>query len=289
MQAKGWIMFRVLMNRFHKGPIEPALRCLPPEDMRAILAQDVHSTDAAVALTLPQELLKKVHYSWLAPAFKRLPKSLQAALLAMLPEEQRSKMQSQCLEEVPSSGLPAPFLHGILSQILYRNLERTDILPTAFLPRTPLSPLADWNKQKLVELIDLLGVYDLSEEMRQIINKERLKMIQPCLTMKQKAFLRICLHKSEKIATPRLNLDKWDGDERKLHRLLHQRGLLRLGKALCSQHPDLVWHIAHVLDTGRGEEILTHYASPAIPGVTPVLVQQILNVINFLNPKSNQS
>lgn len=284
MQARGWIILRVLLNRFHQGPVEAMLRCLPQEDAHAILAQEIHSTDAKLALSQPQELINRVHYSWLLPAIKSLPQGLHAPILKLLPKERLGRLQKLLPETLKISPEPlSPFVQKFLAQILYHSLEPGEVLPVEYLPKTPLTDLVYWTKPRLMELMDLLGIHDLAEEMRHIIDKQRLSLLQPCLTTKKKQFLRLCLHKTEKIATSRIGLDKWDGDCRKLNQLIHQRGLLRLGKALCSQHPDLVWHIAHVLDSGRGEAILNHYSSAAIPGVTPVLVQQVINTINFLN------
>ena len=128
-------------------------------------------------------------------------------------------------------------------------------------------------------------MYDLAEGIRHIVDRKKLKAIYLCLSHREQAFLRICLHKKEKLAAPKLDIDKWDGSREMLHRVLHRRGMLRLGKALSGQERHFVWHLVHLLDTGRGNIILQYYAEQPVAGVTPLLIQQVVSVINFIKPK----
>ena len=93
--------------------------------------------------------------------------------------------------------------------------------------------------------------------------------------------MRICLHQKEKLITQKLQLEHWDGDCRKLGKLLHHRGLVRLGYALSGQHKDLIWHISHILDAGRGNKLTRYYHKNKIPGVSQTLSYQVLAVIDF--------
>ena len=94
------------------------------------------------------------------------------------------------------------------------------------------------------------------------------------------------MHHKDKVATPSLGLDKWRGNCEKLKTVLQTRGLVRLGKALSGEHPDFIWHLIHILDTGRGQALLKYYSKSAVPGITSALAQQLANLMNFLKKKS---
>lgn len=285
MGATNPVMLRVLLNRYHHGKKDALVRCLPAEEAKEVLALDLQANDPAVLLKASLDRLPYIHYSWLRPAIQKMPPFLHGPLLSVLPEFQASKLRRWFPVETVKTEL-SPVMRNFLINSLLAHLDDKNVMPLAFLNSTPLTPLATSKKEQLMELIDFLGVYDLAAEVRHIIDKERLKRLSPCLSAKKKQFLHMCLHQPERLAPARLDLNLWDGDCPKLLSLLHKRGIARLGKALCGQHPDLVWHIGHILDVGRGT-MLKHFYSPnPIPGITPVLAQQVINLMSFLYTKS---
>lgn len=285
MQSKGWIMLRVLLNRFHQKAPENLLKFLPEEDAKGVSSQKITSDNVAVALAQPQDRLEKIHYSWLISPLSTLPQSIQEPILDVLQDSDKLRQLLNKPQAKATVNL-APPVQTFLINTLYSKMKDRDVLPLEYLPATSLTPLQSLNKHQLIELMDLLGIYDLAEEVRNIIDKDRLKKIYTCLRPKQRQFLRTCLHQKERIAATRINLDHWHGDCKQLDNLLHSRGMIRLAKALCGQHPDFMWHLTHILDTGRGSRLLTHYTDKEVPTVTSVLTQQVLNLLNFLSPRA---
>lgn len=286
MQARSRTILRVLLNRYHPVVKESMLQSLPEEDVQPLMALEVPSNDPALCLMAPYEQISRMHYSWLRPAIEQMPLIFQGPVLSIIPEFQAVKLKKWF--NVPEKGSMqiAPSLQKYLLNLLQARLEHHYALPLEYLPQTPLSPLAKWEKPLLIELIELLGIHDLASEIRNIIDRERLKKLSPCLTSKQKQYLHICLHHPDKVSSSPFGLNLWDGDCQKLSLLLHRRGMARLGKALCGQHPDFVWHIAHTLDIGRGSILMQNFSYTAASGVTPALVQQITNLMSFLQTKS---
>ena len=168
-----------------------------------------------------------------------------------------------------------------LINMMALKIKPQDVMPAPFLPATSLSPLLAMRKGEIVQLIDFLGIYDLAEEIKHVVDKKYLRAIYNCLSIKKQHFLRLCLHQKERLTIPRLGLEKWQGDCKTLETILHKRGLLRLGKGVSGQHPDFLWHLVHRLDVGRGRIIEQFYAKEEIPGVTQALIQEILNLMNF--------
>src|SRR5262249_37799794 len=142
----------------------------------------------------------------------------------------------------------APPIKSFILNMLYSYLKAEKHLPKEYLPESDLSALLKWSKKKLISLIDYLGLYDLAIEIRHIVNPNYLKNIYSCLTPKQQYFLKVCLHQKERLTTPKLGIDPTKQDCDRLKKLVHRRGLARLGKALAGQHMDAVWYLAHTLD-----------------------------------------
>lgn len=277
--------FKVLINRFHPG-INPAFfKSLPQDEVKEAFADITPSQDASIAFSWPDRLISRTHYSWLLPAIQALPAGLQKPVINSLPET-HIKGIAKILKIQPSKSNLAPHAKAFLLQRLYQAWKPEEALPPEYLPISPLSDLLALSKPELVDLIDLLAMHDLAEAIRHIVGKKHLKALYLCLSPQKQQYLRICLHKKEKLTAPKLDIEKWDGSQSNLLTILHRRGMLRLGKALCGQSRHFLWNIVHTLDTGRGNVVSEYYHESPIPGVTPLLVQQVINVINFLKPKS---
>ncbi|WP_068470717.1 hypothetical protein [Candidatus Protochlamydia phocaeensis] len=277
MDKRGWMMFKVFINRYNPKAGETLLKFLPEEDRRVALSQDILSSDLAPLLYQPHKLFERMHYSWIQPLLEQFPERLHPLVTAALTAEQVSGLTAS----PPLVSVADPVRTFIINQ-LYTLLKADEHLPLEYLPEAEFSPLAKWDKNKLILLIDLLGLHDLASEVRHIVNKNHLKNIYSCLSSKQLYYLNVCLHQKETIIAPKLGIDPSKKDCKTLKRIVHRRGLLRLGKALCGQHPDLVWYIAHVLDIGRGKMLLKTYQSDSSPKVTPFLKTQVINLMNFL-------
>lgn len=286
MQAKSAIIMRVLINRFTKGSPDTALKFLPEEEIKQVASYNIASNDIKPIFAQPEDLISKIHYSWLQPLIEKLPKEAKPLALSSLPEEQALRLGHSLHVESASKPL-SPMVKSYILNQLYKQIKGIDkILPFEYLPETQMTILGHSSKQDLVELIEFLGINDLSEEIRHIVDRKILKNVYTCLTPKEQQYLKICMHHKDKVATPSLGLDKWSGNCDKLKTVLQTRGLVRLGKALSGEHPDFMWHLIHALDTGRGQALLKYYSKSAVPGITSALAQQVSNLMNFLKKKS---
>ncbi|MBA2728569.1 MAG: hypothetical protein H0U49_10415 [Parachlamydiaceae bacterium] len=195
------------------------------------------------------------------------------------------KESAEILSTMTSSPLveePAPAVQNFLFSLLFDKLKFSSVQPAAFLAETALTPLLGLSKSQLIELIDYLGIYDLAQELRQIVDKSVIKNVNNALSVKKQRFLKICMHQKEKISVAKLGLINWQGDGPQLVRVLHRRGLLRLGGALSGQDPDFIWYIIHRLDSGRGNIVEKSYSKKEIPLTSSSLVMQVLGAINFI-------
>lgn len=278
---KTGLLLRTLLLRAH-GNISPAmLKPLPKKDADALLESQVNSQDPLPIFKQEVSLLSKLHYSWLRKMF---PSEEMCKKLLLLP--QLSTVQRKGLAELSDLPLPQPIESPLLSKFYFSKtiseLKLPKTLPTEYLPESSFNKLLKLSKNEIVEIIDLLGIYDLAHEMRHIVATKNLKDIYKCLSPKHQQFLRQCLHAKDKVITPKLHLDQWNGEEKPLKNLLHRRGIIRLAIALSGQHPDLIWQITHMLDSGRGQILLDQVKKEEIPSISSAVAIQIDNAYNFL-------
>ncbi len=280
MKAKSWIMLRLLINRFHEGREDDILKGMDQEDQQMVLAQKISSSDLAPAMQSPREKLEKIHYSWLTSNISNIPNDKIPLVLSLLPEPMALKLKDFLKQNISTEKAAPPFQEFLFNQFLDK-LQLEDVTPFEYLPESSLTVLSKLKKSEIVDLIDFLGIYDLADEVKRIVDRNKLKQIYETLTPKKHEFLRQCLHLREKLVTPKLNLEQWDGDHDKLNAILYKRGMTRLGYALSGKPQDFIWHIVHALDVGRGNYLLKQINKEAIPGVTQTVTIQVLNVIKF--------
>ncbi|MBA3721037.1 MAG: hypothetical protein H0W88_01380 [Parachlamydiaceae bacterium] len=247
--------------------------------MKTVMNQDIQSSDLIPLLYQHQRVLETMHYSWIKPLVESFPVEVQPLIVGALAPAQSASLQK--ITNISPLSVSSVVKNFIVNR-LYTLLEKEHHLPVEYLPTTELTPLTTWNKKELVHLIDFLGLHDLAAEIRNIVNKRHLENIYSCLTPKQLYYLKVCTYQKEKLVPPKLGINPAEKNCDRLKVLIHQRGLLRLGKALSGQHPDLFWYIVHTLDIGRGKILMNYYKSQPIPNVTPILKLQVTNVMNFL-------
>ncbi len=284
MQAKHWLTLRVLLNHFHEGIAEALIRALPQEHVDELQKIEVTSGEISPLIDHPFDEIKKIHYSWLLPAVEKLPKQMQEVTVSALPEPYSTRIRRSFQFPPAPKTLPLP-IKKYLIKTLYDKVKKTGILPLEYLPDSPHKELVDLSKSQIVELVDFLGIHDLATEVRQIVDKRQLQMVYKCLSPLKRRFLDVCLQRKDRMTSPKLKLQTWGGDCKTLNKRLHKRGLKRLGYALAGQDSNLIWHLAHKLDTGRGKLLMKYYKKKEITKVTPLLTQEVLQLVKFLKQK----
>lgn len=274
------LLLKVLMQRAHGNVSQAMLRPLPSHEMTSILENPVASQDPLPIFNNKMNLLSTMHYSWLHKMLPQSDRTKKALRMSFLSDQQKKGLASLA-DWTLEDAIQSPLLHKFYLLRILSELKFPKILPLEYLPESPYKRLLKLKKNQLLEIIDLLGIYDLAHELKRIVATKNLKNIYKCLSPKHQQFLRQCLHSKDKIITPKLHLDQWNGEELVLKKLLHRRGLIRLSIALSGQHPDLIWLIAHTLDTGRGELLMTQVKKEEIPGVSSAVALQLDNAYNF--------
>lgn len=277
-------LLRILLNAYYGDNVANVCRFLPEEEAEQIKSLEIPSKDFSFVFQKPEEWLEKIHYSWLAPIVSKYEPPLRALIVASLSDYQRA-----CLRQylsLDNDSAPPPLARAYILKDLCEKLGIKEEVPAQELPDSTFNSLIHWSKDRLCTLVDLLSMYDLSDKLKHIVDRKRLRDIYACLNKECLDYLRICMHKKEQITSLGINLDTWKGDPKELEHLLHKRGLVRFGKALSTEPPETLWHILHCLDTGRSAIIQKCLTGTEPPAVIHVLKQQVLSVIEYLDTKT---
>ena len=231
---------------------------------------------------------EKVHWSWFLPTLQSFPAKDQRLFLHVFDPYAREQLEASLAlkegkEEVTETA------KSFLRQKLLSGLDapQEGLLPTEYLPASPLNRLVTLSKKDLIRLINSLALYDLAQEVRQIVETKTLKKIYALLSEEQKAILKqITIHKGPS-SLPKLGIEKWEGSKESLQVLLHRRGLTRLSVALAGQDPDLIWMICHQLDIGRGGTLFKFCGREKKSGAADGIIRQIEELLGSMNLSHN--
>jgi hypothetical protein len=273
-------MMRVLINRYHGGK-HPAVSALGEEEAEALSEMKVDSEDANIAIRQPWEVLLSIHYTWYYEPLKQIPEAALAYVVASLPDKQRKKVAAHFnLKELPAKLAP-PVKHLLLDR-LYSLLEVKKKVPLPFIPKQPLHEILGLTKESLVDLIECLGVYDVAEELKQVVDRNRLSKIIDALSARQQGFLKKVIHKRSKWSAGKLGIDQWGGNKQKLRKALQLRGMMRLGKALKGHDENFVSHFLLKLDTGRARQMEKYLDREESDSTTQSLVMDVKEGISYI-------
>jgi hypothetical protein len=232
---------------------EALLRFLPDKE-RQYLANLPNAQED----NLPEEIsvlqgIEKVHWSWFLPTIKAFSEREQRLFLAVLEPYAAEQIKTLLSLQGPVEEITETAKAFLREQLVCSLVPtREGILPVNYLPPSPLNHLLSLSKKQLIHLIDSLALYDLAQEVRQIVETKILKKLYSLLSEEQKYLLKHITPHREFNVLPKLGIDKWDGTEESLKIIIHRRGIARLGLALAGQNMDLIWMLCHQLDIGRG-------------------------------------
>lgn len=275
------LFFKLLLSN-SSSHIEEGKLSLFGIDETKIDFQTISKKNPLALLKMKENLVKETHYSWIEEFLRPLPEAKRKLALEALSENARvgiKKLSGEPIREKNKNPLFQKFcLRLLLSAIPLENVG-----PTEYLPDSPLNTLLLLSKKELLELISTLGLFDLAEEIKKTVDTKGLKGVYKVLGPRQQLFLRDCIHTKDKLISPSLHLEKWDGEKKSLQKILESRGLARLAIALSGEERDLVFHLSRKLDRGRGKWLEGHTRLDKIPTVTAHASLQVLTTLNFLS------
>ena len=284
------VILRAFLDECPSEERERLERCLSSQEREAVIKSPKTFGNPLESNEDPEKLLSWIHSSWITPFLRTLSEKEIGLFLAALSPEKIQAVGKDLLfkGKIPLlSPLGKQFLQATL--VRYLTAEVDDLLPIECLPASPLNDLVSLPTEVLVGFLDLLGLHDLSIEVKQIIDRQKLAKIEEALTPNQLHYLKILLQSHEPIAFTQMGLLNWNGDKEKLKTLIRQRGANRLAKALYGQDVSLNWYVFHRLDVEKALMVRKLSAPIDNPRASQLLINQVVELINYThsNPGEN--
>lgn len=231
--------------------MEALINFLPKDEQKKIKSAPSISWHFDENKTSPFE---HVHWSWFLSFLSSLNSGDQRLFIHAFTGSVQKTLSAH-LQVSPISSTLNPLGLQFIRKALCESITTNPPLPIASLPKSGLNLLLKIEKKKLTELIDILSLFDLASEMRQIVETKILKKIYSFLREEEIHFLKTIAGQKEPYIAASIQLDKWDGTKESLRKTMHKIGLSRLGSALSGQDENLIWYVCHRLDIGRGQTL----------------------------------
>jgi hypothetical protein len=290
MKKTGWIVFNALFQKCSPEAQTIIMSYFDKEVEEDLEQLSAAHQDPTLGVTPEEDYLHKIHFSWFAPYLRTLSENDMRLCLASLSERQRDHLKKNLLL---SNRFPTltPLGEKYLKATLFEHLKGKDreLLPIECLPEYSLNTLLDLSSNDLSSCIDLLGLYDVAIELRQIIETAKLKQLYNAFSSLEQSYLKQLAQQKELITFKKMGLDKWDGDLPQLKSLIHQRGLNRLAKAVYGQEESFLWYLSHRMelsDARMFEKLSTDLKNPS---AIAMLNRQIIHLVQFIREKKDKT
>lgn len=283
MNTTSWIVFKDLFQKLSPEKQKALAPFLSTEDNNQLKDLSLPKNISFDALPSLKTRLANIHYSWFIPFLEPFSERDKVHILSAIETPQAEKLKA--LLKLPDELKSLSFhVTNYLQETLFSYLisDQKEFVPEELLPDHPFNSLLLLSKNKLQMLATYLGLHDLVLELKHVVKAEQIKKIQKILTPTEQSYVKKLLKQKEPVSFARLNLDKWDGNEEKLKKILHHRGFNRLGKALFGCHPSLLWHLCHRLDTGRTKVLRKFFTDTNNKQAQEKLIHQTLELVEFI-------
>lgn len=200
--------------------------------------------------------LMVMHYSWFIPVLKKYSLEMQNAILSLLPLHISRKISAVLSETSITSSKLSNFAALFLLNDLEKQLRPQTLLDEAFLPPSSLNVLLYLPSSQIKTLIDMLGLYDLSIEIKTIVDKNLILKIENMLSQKQLLFLNHCIKNPLKyVLSTHQDLKEWNGTKKVFQYIMHRKGLSLLARSIANENTSFIWYLLRRMDTGRASYI----------------------------------
>ncbi len=132
---------------------------------------------------------------------------------------------------------------------LFEMASKSAILNSKFLWILSLS------HKELLHIVDLIGMIDVAEEVRQTVDKKELQTLFSFFQESQLRYVKSLLYTQSKVEKRPVHIMqkiRAGTPHRSIRSDLHKTGLLRFAEALRNESALFLWHVIHMFDMPRG-------------------------------------
>jgi hypothetical protein len=242
------------LNRLDEAKKKRLALGLPKEEGAFLEKLPKFQEISSLSFESKEELINRIHPSWL----------------------KKKNLQEE---------LSHPLSKRVVNDFLLGNLELP--LPPQFISKGPLDFLLDLPSDNLVTLCRFLGLYDISLEMKKIVQSQQIKKIEAAFSGAEILFLNQIQRDRQPIAFIEIGLWNWDGDEKSLRQIVLSRGINRLAKALSNSGGTFLWYLAHRFPIEEGIKFQRFHKVLSEKKIVDILIKEVESTSYFMKKDEN--
>ncbi len=281
MTSLCWTACKALIEQQSPPQRKKLLDFLPDSQKAAI--QKAPEQKVLFCSLSPDEVLDTIHPSWLLHILQPYTENERGFFLATLapPLSSQLKKLMAIKKNLPTL---TPFGKNFLRREMFELIkkERGEALPKNALPDSKFNILISWDAARISLLSFWLGLYDLAEELRYVIDKQVWQRIEAALSPAEWQAVKNFQTKKERLAFGRIALKDALESPAKLRLTTEQYGMNRLAKALYGEHSSLLWHLMLHMDQKRADFLAKLCTPLAKPELKESLVNQVFGLIPLI-------
>lgn len=224
----------------------------------------------------PKRLLEGMHPSWCDELVLLCPTAIQPLMRTIVLDAFQKKGKT-------GGGTLTEPLRQFLLEILVAKWPERSVLEMAGEEGASFPWLASCDEQAIFSLAQLLGVNDVVDVVRRIVEKKTLQKILFALTPMQQRYLRSLLHRSPRSATLNKELAALLQDDPKMGaKILLKQGLEKLAVAMKDEPGLLVFHVMHHIDREQAFFLKEVMEKKVAPGMHMEMKKNLSHAYQFL-------
>lgn len=255
MDQTSWVVCQSLLIQCTPEKRSALFKLLPKNKQEEIQAIVPAWEDPMQTPDPLERQLENIHASWLAPYLRTFSESEIRLFISSLKDSHAKELQKTLLFTNHVSTL-TPIAKRFFQKTLWEYLGGDKELPLSCLPSSNMNELLKVDPAVLQKVIFCLGLHDLGQEIRQIIDTAKLRRIQAALSPEESHYLKALMQKKEPVTFKKISLAQWNGDIDTLRKTIQGRGLNRLAKAVYGEHESFVWYLSHRLEMETASQFL---------------------------------
>lgn len=222
-------------------------------------------------------LLGKIHPSHFVSILSPLAHEVKVAYLSALSHHLRNELANLLSITDSFYEYTPEFREVILEKILSLLSEgQPSILPFSYFPDHPLLCLVKADGIEISTLCCFLGLFDLADEIRTLIDGKLLKKLEEALSPDELSLIgEISSKRMGKVPFGKIGLSHWNGEVHLLRGVIKERGINRLAKALCQSFSDLIWMVEHIMDAKMKMEFQRYRVEMGDRKQVDLLIEQV--------------
>ncbi|MCH9634097.1 MAG: hypothetical protein S4CHLAM7_08390 [Chlamydiae bacterium] len=270
-----------LLTHFHPNDFEEYFKFFDEHERTSLSKIQPIKSPLNLCLDDLITIFKRIHYSWYISSLETFPKESLSECFELFSKDQVVGLEKHKILITPNQK-QSSFLKNCFLERLLKDIGLCNVLPTCFLPDSKSKKFLKFSKIQLVELIQHLGVLEIANLSKKIVAKQTINQIEKLLARKHKKTFKLAQRTSEPKASSTRDLAKVLKDKKSFAHFLEKRGIERFARGLVLDHSSLIWHIAHILDKGRGQELLIKSRRFMPNPYTPFFNKQLLDTSEMM-------